>query len=167
MKQEHLQGIVRKRYKATTDSSHKLPVAGNVLDRNFTTTRESEAWASDIAYMATGEGWLYLTAMMDLFDRKVIGWAFSGTATMRSCGRRASQTQHGYTDMLNNKVLTFYHEEGINLLRILTDRGTEYCGAGEQHGYQLYLNIEDIDHARTKAKSPQTNGICERSYHTM
>jgi hypothetical protein len=51
--------------------------------------------------------------------------------------------------------------------RILTDRGTEYCGAREQHEYQLYLAIEDIDHSKTKAKSPQTNWICERFHRTI
>lgn len=70
-------------------------------------------------------------------------------------------------DMLNDKVLPFYAEQQIDLLRILTDRGTEYCGAREQHEYQLYLSIEDIDHTKTKAKSPQTNGICERFHRTM
>ena len=53
------------------------------------------------------------------------------------------------------------------MLRILTDRGTEYCGRPEQHDYQLYLAINDIDHTKTKAKSPQTNGICERFHKTV
>lgn len=70
-------------------------------------------------------------------------------------------------DMLNDKVVPFYEEHGIPLLRILTDRGTEYCGAREHHEYQLYLALEDIDHSRTKAKSPQTNGICERFHKTI
>jgi transposase InsO family protein len=70
-------------------------------------------------------------------------------------------------DMLNDKVLPFYEEHKVDLLRILTDRGTEYCGAREHHEYQLYLSIEDIDHTKTKAKSPQTNGICERFHRTM
>ena len=70
-------------------------------------------------------------------------------------------------DMLNDKVLPFYQQQGIDLLRILTDRGTEYCGAREHHQYQLYLSIEDIDHTKIKAKSPQTNGICERFHRTM
>jgi transposase InsO family protein len=70
-------------------------------------------------------------------------------------------------EMLNDKVLPFFAEQGIDLLRILTDRGTEYCGAREHHEYQLYLTIEDIDHTRTKAKSPQTNGICERFHRTI
>ena len=70
-------------------------------------------------------------------------------------------------DMLNDKVIPFYDSHEIPLLRILTDRGTEYCGAREHHEYQLYLAIEDIDHTKTKAKSPQTNGICERFHRTM
>lgn len=70
-------------------------------------------------------------------------------------------------DMLNDRVLPFYEQHDLKLLRILTDRGTEYCGAREHHEYQLYLAIEDIDHSKTKAKSPQTNGICERFHRTM
>ena len=70
-------------------------------------------------------------------------------------------------DMLNDKVFPFYREQGVALLRILTDRGTEYCDAKEHHKYQLYLNITDIDHTKTKAKSPQTNGICQRFHRTM
>jgi transposase InsO family protein len=70
-------------------------------------------------------------------------------------------------DMLNDKVLPFYQQHDIPLLRVLTDRGTEYCGAREHHEYQLYLAIEDIDHSKTKARSPQTNGICERFHKTI
>jgi len=70
-------------------------------------------------------------------------------------------------DMLNDKVLPFYQEQQVDLLRILTDRGTEYCGAREHHEFELYLTIEDIDHTKTKAKSPQTNGICERFHRTI
>ena len=70
-------------------------------------------------------------------------------------------------DLLNDRVIPFYEESGIRLLRILTDRGTEFCGAREHHEYQLYLAIEDIDHSRTKARHPQTNGICERFHRTI
>ena len=70
-------------------------------------------------------------------------------------------------DMLNDRVIPFYDEHGIRILRILTDRGTEYCGARDSHPYKLYLDLEDIDHTRTKAKSPQTNGICERFHQTV
>lgn len=70
-------------------------------------------------------------------------------------------------DTLNDRVIPMYEKYDIPLLRILTDRGTEYCGAREHHEYQLYLAIEDIDHTKTKAKSPQTNGICERFHRTI
>lgn len=70
-------------------------------------------------------------------------------------------------DMVNDRVLPLYEEVGIPLLRILTDRGSEYCGNREHHEYALYLDLENIEHTRTKAKSPQTNGICERFHQTI
>ena len=70
-------------------------------------------------------------------------------------------------EFLNDRVIPWYEEQGVRLLRILTDRGTEYCGNREHHEYQLYLAIEDIDHSKTKARSPQTNGICERFHRTF
>jgi len=70
-------------------------------------------------------------------------------------------------DMLNDRVVPWYEEHDVRLLRILSDRGTEYCGNRERHEYQLYLAIEDIDHSKTRARSPQTNGICERFHKTI
>ncbi len=70
-------------------------------------------------------------------------------------------------DILNDRVLPFFEEHDVPLLRILTDRGTEYCGKQEHHEYQLYLSIENIDHSKTKARSPQSNGICERFHKTV
>jgi len=70
-------------------------------------------------------------------------------------------------DMMNDKVLPFFEEQQLPLLRILTDRGTEYCGKPEYHEYELYLQIEGVDHSKTKARSPQTNGICERFHRTI
>src|ERR687888_2365165 len=69
-------------------------------------------------------------------------------------------------DLLNDQVVPFFDEQEIRLCRVLTDRGTEYCGSPERHEYELYLAVEDIDHSRTKTKSPQTNGICERFHRT-
>lgn len=70
-------------------------------------------------------------------------------------------------DLLNDRVLPFFEEHGIPVLRILTDRGTEFCGSPERHEYALYLAGENIDHSRTKTKGPQTNGLCERSHKTL
>lgn len=83
------------------------------------------------------------------------------------CKLYTSKTPITSADLLNDKVLPFYEENALPVLRILTDRGTEYCGKVEQHDYQLYLAINDIDHTKTKAMSPQTNGICERFHRTI
>jgi transposase InsO family protein len=70
-------------------------------------------------------------------------------------------------DLLNDRALPFFEEHEIPLLRVLTDRGTEFCGQREHHEYELYLAVENIDHSRTKARHPQTNGICERFHRTI
>ena len=70
-------------------------------------------------------------------------------------------------DLLNDRVLPWFASEQIPLLRMLTDRGTEYCGKVESHAYQLYLAVENIDHSKTKARHPQTNGIVERFHRTI
>ena len=69
--------------------------------------------------------------------------------------------------MLNDRVLPFFEEQQIPLLRILTDRGTEYKGKLEHHEYELYLHIEGIEHSKTQVRHPQSNGICERLHRTM
>jgi transposase InsO family protein len=70
-------------------------------------------------------------------------------------------------DLLNDRVIPFFDSHDVKLLRVLTDRGSEYCDNPERHEYELYLAVEDIDHSRTKTKSPQTNGICERFHKTV
>ncbi|WP_431216970.1 IS481 family transposase [Puia sp. P3] len=79
------------------------------------------------------------------------------------------ETKHAITsaDILNDRVLPFFEEHQIPLLRILTDRGTEYKGKPEHHEYELYLAIEGIEHSKTQVRHPQTNGICERLHRTM
>lgn len=70
-------------------------------------------------------------------------------------------------DMLNDQVLPFFEQNQIPLLRVLTDRGTEYCGKREYHEYELYLTVEQIEHSKTQVKRPQSNGICERFHRTI
>jgi len=83
------------------------------------------------------------------------------------CKLYTTKTPITAADILNDKVLPYFEENGLPILRILTDRGTEYCGRVDHHDYQLYLAINDIDHTKTKAMSPQTNGICERFHKTI
>jgi transposase InsO family protein len=70
-------------------------------------------------------------------------------------------------DLLNDRVIPFFDEHGLRVDRVLTDRGTEFCGAHDRHEYELYLAVEDIDHTRTRTRSPQTTGICERFHRTL
>jgi putative transposase len=77
MKQAHLEGRKRRRFRKTTDSNHRLPIAPNLLERDFTASAPNQAWVTDITFLWTQQGWLYLAAILDLFSRRVVGWATS------------------------------------------------------------------------------------------
>lgn len=113
--------------------------------------------AQDTFYVGTlkGVGRIYQQTFIDTYTR---------VAFAKLYDRKVALTA---ADMLNDRVVPFFEEQEIPLLRVLTDRGTEYCGVREHHEYQLYLTVENIEHTRTKAKSPQTNGICERFHKTI
>ena len=113
--------------------------------------------AQDTFYVGTlkGVGRIYQQTFIDTYSR------------VASAKLYTQKTALTAADLLNDRVVPFFEEHGIPLLRILTDRGTEYCGKKDHHEYQLYLAVEDIDHTKTKAKSPQTNGICERFHKTV
>ncbi len=81
MKANGLQAVVKRKFKVTTDSKHDYPVAKNLLNRNFTTDRPNQVWVTDITYIPTLEGWLYLAAVMDLYSRQIVGWAMDRTLT--------------------------------------------------------------------------------------
>jgi transposase InsO family protein len=113
--------------------------------------------AQDTFYVGTlkGVGRIYQQTFIDTYSK--VGFA-------KLYDRKTPLTA---ADTLNDRVVPFYDEHGISLQRVLTDRGTEYCGNHESHEYELYLAVEDIDHTRTKTRSPQTNGICERFNKTI
>lgn len=113
--------------------------------------------AQDTFYVGNlkGVGRIYQQTFIDTYSKVV------------HCKLYTTKTPITAADLLNDKVLPFYTSHNLPMLRILTDRGTEYCGKVEQHDFQLYLAINDIDHTRTKAMSPQTNGICERFHKTI
>lgn len=79
MRKHGIRAKTKKRFKATTNSKHNLPVAKNVLNRNFKPSGPNKAWAGDITYLWTREGWLYLSVVIDLYSRKVVGWAMEPT----------------------------------------------------------------------------------------
>jgi transposase InsO family protein len=83
------------------------------------------------------------------------------------CKLYTTKTPITSADLLNDRVLPFFEEHEMGVIRMLTDRGTEYCGKVEQHDYELYLALNDIEHTKTKVRHPQTNGICERFHKTI
>lgn len=113
--------------------------------------------AQDVYYVGTikGVGKIYQQTVIDTYSRVATAKLYKDKTPITSA------------DVLNDRVIPFFAEHNIDILRILTDRGTEFCGIIENHAYQLYLSIEGIQHTRTKANSPQTNGICERFHKTM
>lgn len=113
MKQEHLKSIIRKRYKVTTNSSHKYPVVENKLNREFTVKEKNMAWVSDITYIPTKQGWTYLTTVIDLFDRKVIGWALSDTMKANQTVIPAFNMAKYNRPISKSNSLIFHSDRGI------------------------------------------------------
>ena len=131
------------------------------LSRSILATWEPRACPErsrrDTYYVGTikGVGRIYQQTFIDTYSRVALAKLYTEKTAITAA------------DLLNDRVVPFFDQQGVRLPRILTDRGTEYCGKPENHAYQLYLAIEDIDHSRTKAHHPQTNGICERFHKTM
>jgi len=96
MRENGLKGRQKKRFCCSTDSRHSLPVAPNVLDRNFNPTGPNRAWAGDVTYIGTEEGWLYLAVILDLFSRRVVGWSVS-PINDRNLALQAPQQRHTRT----------------------------------------------------------------------
>jgi len=113
--------------------------------------------AQDTFYIGTlkGVGRIYQQTFIDTYAKVVMAKLYDRKNALVAA------------DLLNDRALPFFEEHGIPLLRILTDRGSEYCGNREYHEYELYLEIEGIEHTKTKTQSPQTNGICERFQRTI
>lgn len=113
--------------------------------------------SQDTFYVGTlkGVGRIYQQTFVDTYSKVAFAKLYTTKTPITSA------------DILNDSVLPFFESQNLPMLRILTDRGTEYCGKVEQHDYQLYLAINNITHTRTKANSPQTNGICERFHKTI
>ena len=113
--------------------------------------------SQDTYYVGTikGIGRIYQQTFVDTYSK------------VAACKLYTTKTPITAADLLNDRVLPLLESHGVGLIRILTDRGTEFCGRPERHDFQLYLAVNDIEHTRTKAYSPQTNGICERFHRTI
>lgn len=113
--------------------------------------------AQDTYYVGTlkGVGRIYQQTVIDTYSKVAFAKLYDRKNALVAA------------EVLNDRVLPWFEEQDVAVLRILTDRGTEYCGSREHHEYQLYLAVENIDHSKTKTRSPQSNGICERFHKTQ
>ena len=113
--------------------------------------------SQDTFYVGTlkGVGRIYQQTFVDTYSK------------VAACKLYTTKTPITAADLLNDRVLPVFEQHEISVIRMLTDRGTEYCGKIEHHDYQLFLALNDIEHTKTKARSPKTNGICERFHKTI
>jgi len=113
MRKENIRSIIRKKYKVTTNSNHKYPIVENKLQQQFKVEEKNSAWVSDITYVSTKQGWLYLTTVIDLFDRKVIGWALSSTMSAKQTSIAALEMARINRPIEEEKELVFHSDRGI------------------------------------------------------
>ena len=144
-----IQARKKRRYVITTDSRHHLPVAQNVLDRRFTVAVPNERWASDITYIWTMEGWLYLAVVLDLFNRQVVGWSTSSTIDQSLVGRALSKA----LQMRRPPEGLLHH----------SDRGSQYAS----RAYQEQLVEAGITCSMSRKGNCWDNAVVESFFSTL
>jgi transposase InsO family protein len=130
MRGNGLRARAARKYKATTNSKHSLPVAPNLLEQDFSADRPNQKWVSDITYIWTDEGWLYLAVVLELYSRRVIGWAIAGRMTA--------------TLVCEALVMALWNRKMPRGVTVHSDRGSQYCSAAYQklfHKHQLVCSM--------------------------
>ena len=149
MKQAHLAGRTRRRFRKTTDSNHAFPIAPNVLERDFSATAPNQAWVTDITFLWTQQGWLYLAAILDLFSRRVVGWATS-----------ANVDRHLALAALDHALRTRRPSHG---LVHHSDRGSTYASAD----YRSALASHDIQCSMSRKGDCWDNAVAESFFASL
>lgn len=151
MKQKGIRAVHAKKFVVTTDSKHKYPVAKNILNRDFSPEAKAQSWVSDITYIRTKKGWLYLTAIIDLFDRKVIGWSLSSDLSA------ANTCISAWRMAVKNRPLSG------NLL-FHSDRGIQYaCNAFTN----LLNSHEGVQQSMSRKGNCWDNAVAESFFKTI
>jgi putative transposase len=149
MRQHRLVAKHRRPFRATTQPRHRLPVAPNVLNRQFTPAAPNQAWVSDITYVPTGEGWLYLAAVMDLYSRRIIGWAM---------GTRIDQALVGAA-----LTVALRRRQPAPGCLHHSDRGSQYASAAYQH----LLTAHGLIPSMSRTGNCWDNAPMESFFHTL
>jgi len=150
MRQAHLASVRQRRYRVqTTDSKHPYPVAANVLDRQFEAQHPNQKWVADITYIPTQSGWLFLAAVLDLFSRRVVGWAMSA--------RCDSALVH------NALYMALAQRQPQAGLLLHSDRGSQYAA----HDYQALLLQHGITVSMSRKGNCYDNAVMESFFRTL
>ncbi len=149
MRENGIQARLRRRFRRTTHSDHGLPVADNVLDRKFDATRPNEKWATDITYVWTVEGWLYLAVVVDLFSRRVVGW---------------SMAEHMRTELVQSALeMALGNRLPDEELLHHSDRGSQYAS----FSYQKMLERHGIQCSMSRRGNCHDNAVVESFFGTL
>lgn len=149
MKKHGIRAKTKRRFRVTTDSKHDLPVAPNLLKRNFSPEKPNQTWAADITYVSTREGWLFLAVIIDLFSRQVVGWSLDKTMTRELVCSALRQA-------------CFRRKPGTGLV-FHSDRGSQYCSKE----FRLLLNQHRILQSQSRKANCWDNACVESFFHTL
>jgi len=149
MRRQHLVAKAARKFKVTTDSNHRLPVAPNLLKQNFDADKPNQKWAGDITYLYTSEGWLYLAVMIDLHSRSVIGWSMSTRMT---------------TDLVCDALDMALWRRGFpKEVTVHSDRGSQYCS----HAYRKIINSHQLKQSMSRKGNCWDNACVESFFHSL
>jgi len=149
MRETGIHAVAKKKYRATTDSKHSLPVAANSLNRNFRVDKPNQFWVADITYIYTQEGWLYLSTIMDLYSRKIVGWSMKNRIT-----------KDLVIEALNMAIKQ--RKPGRGLL-LHSDRGSQYAS----YCYQVLLKRYGMLCSMSRKGNCWDNAVMESFYRTL
>jgi transposase InsO family protein len=139
----------KKKFRVTTDSKHNLPVAPNLLDRQFEVTQPNKVWVSDITYVWTAQGWLYLAVVLDLFSRQIVGWAMSNRINRKL--------------VMNALRMAIWRRQPAPGLMFHSDRGSQYCS----HDFQRLLKTHKMICSMSRKGNCWDNAVVERFFASL
>lgn len=149
MKEHRIECKQRRRYKVTTNSVHSKPVADNKLDRNFAVSEPNKVWVADITYLWTLEGWVYVAAVLDLYSRRVVGWAIA---------------EHMRTGLIADALkMAVWRRDPVSGLMHHSDRGSQYAGSD----YQTLLEQWGIEVSMSRKGNCWDNAVMERFFGSL
>jgi transposase InsO family protein len=149
MRQENMICKIKRKYKTTTDSKHNLPIAANLLNRQFNVDQPNRYYVGDITYIATNEGWLYLATVIDLYSRKIVGW---------------SMADNMKADLVNNALLmAIWQRKPAKGLVWHTDRGSQYAS----HSHCKIIHQHGIIQSMSRKGNCWDNAVAESFFHTL